>query len=312
MNTIKIAFVDFWHGFKYSNFYLYKYLSQSYNLVISDKPDYVFCSVFGSEHTQYNHCIKICYSGENTFPNFNVYDYEIGSIYLDYDDRYLRLPQWLSHGFEYLERLEYDKNIEESLAKRKFCNFIYSNSRSASPFRKRFFCELSKYKRVDSGGSVMNNIGYKIENKIDFIKNYKFTIAMENSQVLGYTTEKIIDPILVNSMPIYWGDTAVKREFNTDSFINVEDFSSVKEAIEYILYLDENDEIYLTKLNKEWFAIKDIKKMYTAKIDRFFKNIFECDKKKAKKLSKYGYSGVLNQSAKNTFRLIQSNLGGGG
>jgi len=57
--------------------------------------------------------------------------------------------------------------------------------------------------------------------KINFIKNYKFTIAFENSTSPGYTTEKLWQPMLSGSVPVYWGNPEVDRMFNTRSFVNV-------------------------------------------------------------------------------------------
>ena len=59
MKTIKVNFVDFWSSFDYKTFFLYRYLLRYYNVVISDQPDYLFCSSFGYNHWKYKGCIKI-------------------------------------------------------------------------------------------------------------------------------------------------------------------------------------------------------------------------------------------------------------
>ena len=81
-----------------------------------------------------------------------------------------------------------------------------------------FFKELSKYKKVDSGGKVLNNVGGCVEDKLEFIKDYKFVISFENSAHPGYTTEKIVDPLAMNCIPIYWGNPYVARDFNNKRF----------------------------------------------------------------------------------------------
>ena len=64
-------------------------------------------------------------------------------------------------------------------------------------FWNSFINELSKYKTVDNGGNYQNNIGrripYNIHDKIVFLREYKFSIAMENSKTLGYITEKLVE-----------------------------------------------------------------------------------------------------------------------
>ena len=160
MRTIKIGFVDFWPDFDYKKFFMYNYLSKYYHLIISDEPDYLFCSSFGYKHWKYSNCIKIYYTAENLIPDFNIYDYGIGFYYLSLEDRYLRFPLWLIYSWNELNNME-DKNIDKELCERKFCNFVYSNSGWADPIREKFYKEISKYKRVDSGGAYLNNIGYR-------------------------------------------------------------------------------------------------------------------------------------------------------
>ena len=80
----------------------------------------------------------------------------------------------------------------KELGDKKFCNFVYSNSGNCDPIREAFFHQLCKYKKVDSGGKYLNNIGKAVGDKLQFIKDYKFTIAFENSSCSGLYYRKII------------------------------------------------------------------------------------------------------------------------
>lgn len=250
-NKIKIDFSDFWGGFDKTNNYFYNLLKEEFDVIISDNPDYLFFSIFGNKHLQYK-CKKIFYTGENIAPPLHYCDYSFSFDYLD-DNRNYRLPHYLLYDGYY--ELQRPKIINESLANRKFCNFIVSNGSCQE--RNQFYNELSKYKKVDSGGRFANNIGYAVDNKVKFQSEYKFSIAFENNayrpQFPGYTTEKIMEPMTVNSVPIYWGNPEIKKEFNTKSFINVYDFNSITDVINYIEYLDNNDKKYLELLNQPWF-----------------------------------------------------------
>ena len=250
-NKIKIDFSDFWGGFDKTNNYFYNLLKEEFDVIITDNPDYLFFSVFGSKHLQYKRK-KIFYTGENVAPPLHYCDYSFSFDYLD-DNRNYRLPHYLLYdGYYDLQR---PKIIDESLANRNFCNFIVSNG--ACQERNQFYNELSKYKKVDSGGRFANNIGYAVDNKVKFQSEYKFSIAFENNayrpQFPGYTTEKIMEPMTVNSIPIYWGNPEIAKEFNTKSFINLHDFDSVDDVIDYIIELDKNNEKYLNLLNQPWF-----------------------------------------------------------
>lgn len=248
---IKIDFSDFWGGFDKTNNYFYNLLKDEFDVVITENPDYLFFSIFGNKHLNYK-CKKIFYTGENIAPPLHYCDYSFSFDYLD-DERNYRLPHYLLYDGYY--ELQRPKIIDESLAKRKFCNFVVSNNGCQE--RNNFYTELSKYKKVDSGGRFANNIGYAVDNKVKFQSEYKFSIAFENNayrpQHPGYTTEKIMEPMTVNSIPIYWGNPEIGKEFNTKSFINVYDFDSIDSVINYIEYLDNNDKKYLELLNQPWF-----------------------------------------------------------
>ena len=250
MKKIKINFSDFWIGFNPTDNYFYNLLIQEFDVEISNNPDYLFFYIFGNSHQYYN-CKKIFYTGENIAPPLDYADYSFSFDYME-DERNYRLPHYLLYP-GYYDLI--NKKIDVSLANRKFCNFVVSNG--GCDIRNNFFLKLSKYKKVDSGGRFMNNIGHAIDNKVKFQSEYKFSIAFENNayrpQWIGYTTEKIMEPMTVNSLPIYWGNPRIDLEFNTKSFINWYDFKSEDDIIDYIIELDKDDSKYLEKLNNFWF-----------------------------------------------------------
>lgn len=244
---MKIYFTDFWVGLKQTDNFIYNALCKHYFLEIdSEKPEVLFFSCYGNNHMRYENCVKVFYTGENITPNFSWCDYAIGFDYLDFGDRYLRIPQYaIQPNFSNLYQ-EREYNVD--LFNRKFCNFVYSNN-EAIPLRNIFFQELCKYKQVDSGGRVMNNIGGLVDDKLEFISKYKFTIAFENSAYPGYTTEKLVEPMISQSLPIYFGNPLVDRDFNPDAFVWVKDKFDIKRAIEEVIYLDMDIESYMRKLS---------------------------------------------------------------
>lgn len=246
---IKIDFTDFWGGFEKNNNYFYNLLKRDFDIEISNNPDFLFFSVFGSSHLSYN-CVKIFFSGENIGPDYNNCDYSMCHDFMN-DERHYRLPLYILYG-GYYELI--NKIVDDTLLNRNFCNFIVSNS--SCVVRNNFFQKLSKYKNVDSGGRFMNNIGYTVGDKLEFQSNYKFSIAFENDAYRlnrdGYTTEKILEPMKVNSIPIYWGNPLIGDDFNTKSFINYHDFNSEDDVIDYIIHLDKNDDEYMKVMREPW------------------------------------------------------------
>lgn len=256
--SIKINFSDFWDqcGFAFNkeNNYFTNLLSEKYNVEISEKPDLLFYSFFGVEHGKYD-CHKIFFTGENIRPNFKECDYAFSFDHIDKNPRNYRLPLYAWYGD--MGELTKPKNIDEIVSKKtNFCSFIVSNKFCKK--RIRLFEALSKYKRVDSGGKIMNNIGGRVNDKKDLLRTYKFNIAFENCSYPGYTTEKIFEPMLENCIPIYWGNPLVKEDFNTKSFINANEFKSEREIVERIIEIDKNEALYREYLSQPFFNNNEV------------------------------------------------------
>lgn len=249
--TVKIKFLD--HYSSYDPQPIIDILKKRYDVELSDDPDFLFCSVYDNKHFYYDNPIKILYTGENIVPNFNVYDYAIGFDHIEFEDRYLRLPLWQIYADfnpDYVPSEIKNMTREEKL-NRKFCNFVYTNGWSKK--RIEFFHMLSNYKQVDSGGRFMNNVGGPCESKFEFQKNYKFSIAFENFESNGYTTEKMTDSFLAGTIPLYWGNPRVAEEFNPEAFVNYYDYDSLDSMMKRVIELDKNDDEYIEMLSKPIF-----------------------------------------------------------
>lgn len=269
---IKIAFSDFWSNFNPKENFFLDLLRESFDIELSEKPDLLIFSSFGYEWTKYN-CTKVFYTGENVRPNFSHCDYSISFDYEDYDKKNIRFPLYNLYGD--IENLTEEKKPEEIYEKKnKFCNIVFSNPKCEA--RVEFFKLLNKYKKVDSGGGCLNNIGYKVIDKHAFMAQYKFTIAFENSSSPGYTTEKILEPMMVNSVPIYWGNPKIYTDFNCASFVNVHDFDNFNKVVDYIEYLDKNEDAFLKVLKKPWLPDNKITQYSSRQeLSRFIEGIVD-------------------------------------
>lgn len=278
--TIKLKILDWWHiggGDKEKIFrenFFVKFLSKKYELIQSQDPDYVLCSVFGNQHKQYNHCIKILFVGENVVPDFNSYDYAISFFPLEFRDRHLSYPLPFIYERTKLAESKHLLTSKEALLNRKFCSFVVSNNFAAHPIRGQFFDALNAKKPVASGGAYKNNVGGAVQDKQAFISSFKFNIAFENSSSMGYCTEKLIDAFAAKTVPIYWGDPLVKEWVNPKAMINLSDFKSIDEAIEYILYIDSRPDLYLEMLEEKAFLIDNIVEVYEKRLENFLDCIF--------------------------------------
>jgi hypothetical protein len=268
MKKIKIGYSDFWGELIPDDNYFFNLLSQKYDVEIdNNNPDILFYTVYSRNHMTYdmNKVIKILYTGENQRPNYNECHYSLSFDYSE-DPRNYRLPLWalILNWFDRPYRDERDQaylhNIDDFLNKKhieksKFCSFIASN---AAGKRLEFLPKIYQYKHIDCGGRIYNNVpqikgrGDQIY-KIEFLKDYKFNIAFENSSFPGYCTEKIINSMFAGCIPIYWGDPLVVDDFNENSFLNWHKFNSDEKLIEEIIKIDNNQDLYNDMINQPWF-----------------------------------------------------------
>jgi alpha(1,3/1,4) fucosyltransferase len=254
---IRIGFSGVWPNADMLNYFFYKLLQERFNVRICSPPDFLFYTHTDYEHRLFN-CVKIFYTHETIRPNFNECDYAFTTYSID-DPRHMRLPYYV---YEYgtPERLIRQPNDwDASLARRdKFCSFLTSSHHPRkNRNRASIFANLSTYKRVDSGGRFMNNIGGPLpgwfEGKIDWMRGYKFHLAYENASVPGYTTEKLVQAMIARTLPIYWGNPEVHRDFNPKSFIYANEFPSEEALIEKIKEVDQDDAKYLEYISQPYF-----------------------------------------------------------
>ena len=169
------------------------------------------------------------------------------------------------YPFAYQSLFEHRKSIDKKdymCKKTKFCVYM---QRSDAAHRIRYFKLISKYKKVDALGESCKNTKKKtsrhIYNKnetyndiaVDVYKDYKFVIAMENANVNGYFTEKILNPLIANSIPIYWGNDHIFNFINKKRMIYVHDYSD-DELLKYLKMLDENDDEYNKIISEKWYV----------------------------------------------------------
>ena len=277
---IKIAFCDFYRNFDPKVFPITKMILESYEVELTDvkHADYVLFSVFGEDHWFVpDRCVKIFFTGENITPDFNACDYAIGFDWLDFGDRYLRYPLYYTYSNEtnYAMENKHKCDVKKELEiKKDFCSITVSND-DRNPIFKLLFERLSEYKKVDSGGKWMNNIGGRVKDKLAFDRTHKFSIVCENSASPGYTTEKIVQAYAANCIPIYWGDPDISKVFNTRSFINVTDFASVDAVVDCVKQLDSDDNLYAAMMKEPALVSQEYSKDQQEQVlFQFLDNIF--------------------------------------
>lgn len=101
-----------------------------------------------------------------------------------------------------------------------------------------YHCKINRLKKINS-----SNL-----NMIDEYSNCDFVCAIENNEVDGYITEKILNVFVSGAIPIYWGDHKyAKTLFNPKSFICIRDFKDIEHCVQFILKMSDEEIIQMKK-----------------------------------------------------------------
>ena len=247
-----------------------------------DNPDYLIYNVFTEEDSKskYKNAIKIAIYTENVMPDLNLADYTIGHYHIIYLDRYFKYPSLFGTNFKNIDQKRLE--ITKYPIRKNFCAAVISNCEDRYKFRLNFIDKLNEYKKVDMGGKCQNNINRSVSNKIEFLSNYKFSIAMENSDGDGYLSEKIIDSFLAGTIPIYYGDYILDEFINPKSYILIKGEKDIDKKIEYIKKIDKDDNLYKAIMKEKPILDDNFEnKIDELEIKLFLKHIFKQDKNKA-------------------------------
>jgi hypothetical protein len=197
---------------------------------------------------------SIFFSGEGGLPHpDNISEY---SVTMGERGR-IKFPLYLLYDF--CRPFTYPDHID-TIPPKKVCALITNGGGSNRRFREQFIDELSNRGiRVDMGGVYKNNIGYVVpgtydENPtLDFQRQYRVVLAMENTKQGGYITEKIVNPIRAGTVPIYYGTDEVVEYIHPERFVRI-DPDDIDAAVASIRRLCEDDAYWLSMVNHPPFV----------------------------------------------------------
>ena len=156
-----------------------------------------------------------------------------------------------SRGEDYLSTLRRETRIVNT--KDRFLCYCQSYK---VPFRENAYDRLVSLARENGWsdpvaicklyGSHPETIHEEIDRRLSLIDEYKrckFVLSMENSNVPGYVTEKILLPLVAGSIPIYYGTKDIYEIFDESCFVYY-DIKSPASALARIQSLQASDKDY--------------------------------------------------------------------
>lgn len=166
---------------------------------------------------------------------------------------------------------------------------VISSSKAMMPGHNRRL-KLLDFLRSEYGDKI-NFYGkgfLPVEYKYEALDKYRFHICIENSSVPHYWTEKMADPLLAYTIPIYIGCPNIDDYFHGKGYIPVDinDFSGIKKVIDYILLNPE--EVYDTYLR----GLKESRNLLLDKYN-LFEVIFDL------------YNQIIHNSKKEKIQIVE-------
>ena len=114
-----------------------------------------------------------------------------------------------------------------------------------------------------------------IENKIDGLKDYQFSIAIENVDEQNWFTEKILDCFLTGTIPVYYGCPNLGQfGFDTEGVVRIESkvgFDQIKDDINSDLYKKAADSGAIEHNFKKAHEYMDLGSRVIDEVNKFIK-----------------------------------------
>ena len=297
MKKIKVNFtgLSIRNEFDPNNNYILDILKKHYEIEVCDDPDYLICGILYAgwwcaglyhKYVLESSKIRIMFGGENLVPDYNLVDYSICQYPIKYLDRNCYFPcgveAFTSGKTQFRELQDKNRDYPDNFLETKeyFASFIASHD-SEYNIRGNFFKALNRRKRVESVGSYLNNMpeGQTVDwldgSKEKFLKKCKFSLCFESTKHEGFITEKIVEAFYCDTIPIYYGSSNIKEIFNPKAFIDISDYPDFDSAIERILEIENDDNLYLEMLRQPIFNNPKYPEEKLAEVERFLCHIFD-------------------------------------
>jgi hypothetical protein len=213
----------------------------------------------------------ISHIAEPKDPFYDVAEYHFTFDPTDLNRGNIRIPLWMIYINRYNLLSEQSPILPVNLTnlqnnewynspKTNFCITPFS---AVHKNRIEFWETFNTYKKTDGFGLPFGNGDHERNQlkKYYVISPYKFCMAYENTNKLGYVTEKLLQAKTSGCIPIYWGSDYVLKDFNPNGFIYVNNFNSIKDVLEYVKIVDNDQSLYQTIHNSPIFHY-DINEKY--------------------------------------------------
>jgi hypothetical protein len=117
------------------------------------------------------------------------------------------------------------------LDKTKMCSLVASAKRDSTGHKLRH--KIVDWLRDSSQDVEVMGRGYTaFEHKADGLAPYRYSVVIENVREQNYFSEKLVDAVLCNTVPIYWGCPNLGRFIDTSGIIQCHSQDDIQRAVQ--------------------------------------------------------------------------------
>jgi len=219
-----VRFINYWTSENATDRWFYYFLKDRGLLEKLGNKTLAFFSIFGVRRAMLwdDSDIKVFFTGENVQDNAVKYidnaldikeiDLSLGFENID-SERYMRFPLWIQYFVKPdarandIRELCKKWNSPSAAGRNKFASHISSHDKGG--IRKQIVEAMARIEDVDCAGKFMHNddsLWQEHDNdKLEYLRQYKFNICPENTDRAAYSTEKLFEAIDAGCIPVYNG-----------------------------------------------------------------------------------------------------------
>ena len=273
----RVRYLNFWDGQTAEEIWFTAFLRARGLLDRHPRRRIVFVSVLGNRRLpQIDRLLhpfsrRLFFTGENLrSPSFAPYTdhmkgrsgitLSLGFEAEDGDPRYMRFPLWILE----LVPPDADRNAIRNLCQRlslqqltadrdRFCALVSGNrgpQDEGARLRTEIVQGLASIAHVDCAGRLLHNTDelqqHYHDDKLRFLRHYRYFVCPENSDAPGYVTEKPFHALMAGCIPIYRGSLGSPEPeiLNPDALLLWQPGANNRQLLDRIADLERNPNAY--------------------------------------------------------------------
>ena len=240
MSTIQFYYTNWWTGDAVTDLQQFlEYCFDQYDLNTGVKKNIHICSLFGSLQSiaripKTNETIVLFYTGENTdawvdWREEIVYPHvDIIAGFFEKTNKSVRCPLWCFYypfwkSKCFVPKQDDNNRLNEAVCIARNPSNRYKLANLCQQSGVRIATNLPNHTESIPGSRSIEGLDKRLESKLNCLSFFKYNLCPENTDAIGYTTEKIFHAFESGCIPIYYPNRPVEENIlNQDCIVFID------------------------------------------------------------------------------------------